>query len=203
MISTALLLATVIGQAEASAARFFPLNPGDRFIFEESADGGKKVFTDVVGEPMEMNGRTVHPVDTLFQGRQSLGKVYYAIEGERVLVAGIDPSGALANPYPILVASTTQKSFVWSGELPVPNGNPEPMTLSGESKAGKQVNLFGKRRDTIVITLASEVAGMVTLQTSTYAEGLGLVEMVEEVGKKRLKRTRKLMEYQPAKKGDS
>lgn len=203
MISTALLLSAVIGQAEASAARFFPLNPGDRFIFEEVADGAKKVFTDVVGEPVEMNGKTAYPVDTLFQGRQSLGKVFYSVEADRVLVVGIDPTGALSNPYPILVTSTAVKSFVWSGELPVPNGNPEPMTLSGESKPGKQVNLFGKKRDTIVITLGSKVAGMVTLQTSTYADGLGLIEMVEEVGKKRLKRTRKLMDFQPFKKGGS
>lgn len=203
MISTALLLAATIGQAEASAARYFPLNPGDRYIYEESAEGTKKLFTDVVGEPVEMNGKAAHPVDTLFQGRQSLGKVYYSVEADKVLVVGVDPAGALPNPYPVLVASTASKTFVWSGELPVPNGTPEPMTLSGEAKAGKPVNLFGKRRETLTITLGSEVAGMMTVQTSTYAEGLGLVEMVEEVGKKKLKRTRKLVDYQPAKKGDS
>lgn len=203
MISSVLLLASLTSQAEVSAARFFPLNPGDRYIYEEVADGAKKLFTDVVGEPIDINGKAAYPVDTLFQGRQSLGKVFYSVEADRVLVVGIDPTGPLANPYPIFVASTALKSFVWSGEIPVPNGTPEPMTLSGEARSGKQVNLFGQRRDTIEITLASEVAGMTTVQKSTYAEGLGLVEMVEEVGKKRLKRTRKLVEYQAAKKGDS
>ncbi len=203
MISSVLLLTAAVGQAEASAARFFPLNPGDRYIYEESADGAKKLFTDVVETPVEMNGKSAYPVDTLFQGRQSLGKVYYTLDADKVLVAGVDPTGALPEAYPILVVSDSAKSFAWSGALPVPNGSPEPMTLSGETKPGKQTNLFGKRRETIVVTLASDVAGMVTVQTSTYAEGLGLVEMVEEVGKKKLKRTRKLVDYQPAKKGDS
>jgi hypothetical protein len=198
MIIASLLLASLTGQKEASVARFFPLNPGDKFVFEEEFDKTKKTFTDVVGQPQEMKGRISFPVETFFQGNDSVGKVFYHLDGERVLVTGLDFSGALPTPYPIMVAGDGPRSFVWTGETPVPNGAPEPLSLSGESKPGKPVTYLGKKRETIEVTLTSEVAGLTSVQKSTYAEGLGLIHMLEESGRMKLKRTRKLIEYRPA-----
>lgn len=198
MILASLLLANLTGQKEASASRFFPLNPGDKFVFEEEYDKTKKSFTDVVGQPQDMKGRLSYPVETFFQGRDSVGKVFYQVDGERVLVTGLDFSGPLPTPYPVMVAGDGPRSFVWTGETPVPNGTPEPLSLSGESKPGKQVTYLGRKRDTIEVVLTSEVAGLTSVQKSTYADGLGLIQMVEESGRMKLKRTRKLVQYEPA-----
>ncbi len=197
MISATLLVLIAAGQKEAAASDFFPLNPGDKYVYEEEYNKMKKLFTDVVGAPKDLNGRVSYPIETLAVG-QSLGKVYYHVEKERVLVTGMDFGDPLASPYPVLVVGKGTQKFSWAGDVPVPNGTPEPFALSGEAKAGRPINLFGKRRATVEVTMTLDLLGLISVQKAVYAEGLGLVSMLEESGKKKVKRTRKLVSYEPA-----
>lgn len=197
MISATFFALLAAGQKDATALDFFPLNPGDRYVYEEEYNKMKKLFTDVVGAPKDINGRVSYPVETLTAG-QSLGKVYYNIDKDRVLVTGMDFGDPIASPYPILVVGKGTQKFSWAGEVPVPSGTPEPLAIVGEAKPGRAVELFGKRRATVEITLNMDLLGLLTVQKSVYAEGLGLVSMVEETGKKKVRRTRKLVSYEPA-----
>ncbi len=198
MISAALLALIASAQSEASASLYFPLNPGDKYVFEEEYNKMKKLFTDVVGQPKDMKGRLSYPVETFLGASQSLGKVYYHAEKDRILVTGTDFSDALASPYPIFVASKGTQTFSWAGEVPVPHGLPEPLSIIGSSKPGKTAQLFGKKRTTVEVTLDMDLMGLKTVQKSVYAEGIGLISMTEESGKKKVKRTRVLKSYEPA-----
>jgi len=197
MIPVAFLALLAAGQKDAAASDFFPLNPGDKYVYEEEYNKMKKLFTDVVGAPKDLNGRVSYPIETFGLG-QSFGKVFYQVEPDRVVVTGMDFGDPIASPYPILVVGKGTLKFSWAGEVPVPNGTPEPLAIAGESKPGKSVQLFGKRRSTIEITMTLDLLGLISVQKSVYAEGLGLISMVEESGKKKVKRTRKLVSYEPA-----
>lgn len=197
MIPAAFLALLAAGQKDATASDFFPLNPGDKYVYEEEYSKMKKLFTDVVGAPKDLNGRVSYPIETLALG-QSLGKVFYHVEQERVVVTGMDFGDPITSPYPILVVGKGTQKFSWAGEVPVPNGTPEPLAIAGESKPGKSVQLFGRKRATVEVTMTLDLLGLISVQKSVYAEGLGLISMLEESGKKKVKRTRKLVSYEPA-----
>lgn len=200
---TTLTLAAVwlLGGAalEVEQHPYFPLNPGDRWVYEEEERGRREFYTDIVREPVMIGERTAFPIETMANG-QSMGKVFYSVENGEVLIVAFDESLPIERPYAILKNSGDWRYF---GETQFIN-DLAPLTLTGRARAGRERRVNERSVSTIEVTLDATVGeGRLAIknrQTAIYGRGVGLVEMREEtdVDGSRRTRTRRLVEYEPA-----
>lgn len=178
---------------------YFPLRPGDEYVYMEEASRIRTTFVDRIGQPVEIGGRTAFPITTLLAGQAVLTS-YFAYEGDAVVNVAIDPKQPFASPYPIFRVG--DKAIKWEFVGTAPVGETSTMIqLKAESRRTRTRDLLGARRETVQVAITFESAdGVRTKQVATYAAGIGLVDLEDnvQVGRIRSKRTRKLVEFRPA-----
>jgi len=184
---------------------FFPLDPGRTWFYSDNGITTAGA-SDRVSNPQEVGGKLSTPIVTVINGKVD-GSTFYRIEGDQVIVVAFEQNRPIASPYPILMFGPGKNSWEYSGSTQW-LGEPAPMTIKGTTKKSGSRELFGSKRDTIEVTLDAVIGegngiNMKSHQVSTYARGIGLVELTDQTTMKKTKtvRKRKLVSFTPGKEG--
>jgi hypothetical protein len=192
------------------AADYFPLVPGTRWVYSDSASPGT-VIEEIVKPAVVPNYSALSEgkhegtsLDPFFpvevrQNGQLAGKPCFRSSGDTLYLVGSAPNRP-SIPRPILKVGSDQ---VWEYDSdPISPIDPTPVHVVCRAKPGPMGNYFGKLRKTVVLTTDASVGGKKGLrvhQIAVYAEGVGMVQFDEDgtAGGKSLKHSRKLVTFEP------
>ncbi len=189
----------VQGASTPSVSDFFPSAVGTKWTYEESADL-KSAYSDVVVEPVSFEGVPTITIVTKTNtkvGEQVVGMTHYRIIGDTIFAVAFEKKMVLADPHPILKIGAGTTTWEYKGVTPL-SSVLLPMEFKATSKWKPKMNLFGEDRDCIEVDMTAiikEAGGTVTTnvhQISTYAKGLGMVEMSENTSYNRTKSSRRV-----------
>lgn len=199
MIAT-IALATAL-QNPLTAASYFPLNPGDRYVYEEDYSGRKDTFVDTVGDAVVFGDTTAYPVTTK-RGSSFQESVFYANDKDRTLVVAFDKDSPLASPYTILKVGDEGQTWSYIGETNLFDETVD-LVIEGKSRRIGKKKVMDEEVECLEVTLTATVApgdvtSIKTTQVAIYGLGIGLVEMAstEEMGRRKSVRKRTLIAYQ-------
>ena len=186
----------------ADVSEFFPLNPGDQWIYMEETGRGKYRVTDIVGDMVDIEGIDCYPVITK-RGKREIERVYYHMgEGEVVVVAfkRLEP---LSSTYPIVRLPEMGKEWEYVGETFVA-GDLADLTMKGKVKFSGRKEFDGEKIDTIEVRLEATILAAFgtpteVVQVATYGRGVGLLsmDMTTKHPKTTEKSKRQLIRYTP------
>lgn len=185
----------------ADSNRFFPLNAGDTYVYVERAENNSQNFTDVVGEPFDLEGYRVYPISTR-SGSQVVDTAYYSVDKDSVKIVAYSDRIPMAIPYSVLELKDGRgTAWSYSGTTMF-LGAEDTMSFRATSRTLGRRDVLGQQREVVEVRMdivLSEGA-FTSVQTSLYAEGVGLYEMreVSKVGTRSITRSRELVRYQPA-----
>ncbi len=192
------------GASSPSVADFFPSSVGTIWTYEESTDL-KSTYQDRVAEPVMVGGAPTITIVTSLPPRpppskvveQIVGTTHYRIVGDTVFAIAFESKLVLADPHPILKIGVGPMTWEYKGVTPLSNVL-LPMEFKATSKWKPKMNFFGEDRECIEVEMTAvikEAGGTVTTnvhQISTYAKGLGMVEMSENTSYNRTKSSRRV-----------
>lgn len=161
---------------------FFPLQPGTKWTYQEQ--GAPSEMVDEVLEPVEMGGKKTTPIRTTISG-SPLETRYFRIEGDTVFLVGTKADTPLPSPHPVLKIGDKESAWTFAG---LTDAGKDGQGISFEAKTapkGKK-KLFGSDHACYEMVLNADVdqgAGvrLRVKQVTTYAEGIGWVEMKQTV----------------------
>lgn len=218
-MTTALLCSLLVATVQENpVADYFPVQPGAKWVYEESMKEGRNpartsTFTDVAGEPEEVLGIKAIPFRTL-GARSNEAAVHYLFQEDTVqLLLTVKVDGAdTPIKYPVLKFTDRETTFDYSG-LTNFAGDPVDMILIGRSKKlgarkvlDQNTDVLEVKLDIIINVLPEDAFGSLqgaTLrseQTALYAKGIGLFQLTEKIriGNSNIERNRKLIAFTPA-----
>ena len=186
----------------ADVSEFFPLNPGDQWIYAEENDRAKFRVTDTVGEMVDIEGIDCYPVITT-RGKREQDRVYYHMGEGEVVVVAFKQKEPLSSSYTILRLPEMGKTWDYVGETFVA-GDLADLKMTGRVKSSGQKEFGGKKIDTIEVRLDAtilEAFGTPTkvTQVAIYGRGIGLLsmDMTTKLPKSTEKTKRRLVRYTP------
>ncbi len=207
-----LLACLVLGlvQADFRPGDFFPTVEGCVWTYEEKAGKSAILIEDRCGAPVKQGDRLLTPFSSSIEGAKS-DTIYYDVGENQVLAVAVDLAKPFPKPYPVLKGPNT--SWTFEGQTDV-MGDFVPITMKGSVGAIKTKDVLGRQvrclEVTLDIVIDASLPGVSKLkitshQVSTYAEGIGLVEMKEtgNDGRKKIDRSRKLTAFKPRQGGSS
>ena len=198
------ILAAVAPMGWADVSEFFPLNPGDQWVYTEETDRGTARVTDTVGEMVDIDGVECYPVITR-RGKRELERVYYHLgEGEVTLVA-FNKAEPLGGAYPILQLPEMGGRWDYVGETFV-GGDLADLKMTGRVKKSGRKEFGGKKVDTIEVRLDATIleafgTPIKVTQVAIYGRGIGLLsmDMTTKLPRTTEKTKRRLVKYTPKK----
>lgn len=194
------LLVWVCGVSSVeTASDYFPLATGTTWTYEESIDGSNRTYDQFAGNEQEVGGKKAGSLIDKYTGHPSAA--FYRVEEDTVLLVAFDQNVPLERPYPVLKLGPGKNDFRFSGTTQWFNDSTS-FSMTGSCKRSGQRDVLGTKRDVVVVTI-DYVLGTAALpiktghQTSTYAKGVGLVEMVDvsKMNKTKSKRTLNLVAF--------
>ena len=197
-----LVLAATVGFTPAD---FFPLSMGRRAVFEERSVV-PSITTDVVSETVTIGGRKAVKVTT-FNGSEPkpsdkpISTAFYAAEADAVYLVSYSTDDPLPLPMPILKVG--EKKLTWDYEGPASSNRvAEPVKMKSESQLLPPRDVLGSKVDILEVkstaTMGAGAARETIEQRSTYAKGIGLIELTSKttVGKRSVESSLKLIKVQ-------
>ncbi len=187
------------------AAAFFPLHTGDRWTYQEVADGKLVgIFVDECKGEAMIAGKPALQVEISTQGR-TLESAYYRVLDDSVYLVASDPKHPLLDPYAILKVGGKTIKWKYAGTARFLTEN-DPMTLQGVAKRIGKREMLGRKVEALEVTLDAVVGNpkgtnVRSKQVSVYGEGIGLFELKDttRVNKTTHVRVRTLTQFEPAK----
>lgn len=196
-----ILLAALLA-ARSPAEAYFPLMEGAKWTYKSEAGGLAATQIDVAGKPVEVGGSPATPIVTTVNGR-TVGTSYYRVEGDTVFLVAEDPKKPLADPQPVLRVSEGKATWTFSGPTSL-MGAAASLDLKGESFHRGERTVLDAKRTVLDVKLemrisTNEALNIVGKQLSTYAKGVGLIELHSEqtVGKTKSKSSLRLVKFEP------
>lgn len=183
-------------------ADFFPLNPGDKYTYIETAGSAAYKVTDTVGDIVKIKEEEAIPVGTK-SGATDNGSTFYRIVDDTVYVIAYDAKTPLEEAIPVMKIGDREVKWDFAGMTSVLDDKNTAMIIKGSSHKAGQKQVLGQKRDIYEVTLdiqvGAEKGGFKSKQVAEYARGIGLVMMKETsiINKKKTERTRTLSEYKP------
>ncbi len=181
---------------------YFPMNPGDTWVYKEVTDKFEVRTTDKVGDPIEKDGYKLFPVITSRDDKE-LDRVYYRLGEGEILVAAFKEKETLLAPYPILRSPELGSKWTHKGETFM-EGALTDLTLEGSVRKSGSAEFKGQKVDTLEVRLEATVMESFgtpykVTQVATYGKGIGLLKMesTTKLPKRTVKMTRSLVEYRP------
>jgi hypothetical protein len=200
---TALVALCALAPVEG-IADYFPLNPGDQWIYTEESDAITAITMDTVGEMVEIEGKQSYPVITSRDDKE-LDRVYYRVLEGTVEIVAFDKAKPLLAPYAVLKSPDLATKWSYKGETYM-QGSPADLKMEGRVKRAGTVEFEGRKLDALQVTLEAtileEFGTKVTVtQVATYGKGVGLIKMesTSKLPKKTVKSVRRLTAYKPIK----
>lgn len=184
MVITALALLSIA----SSTQDFFPCIPGAKYTYEESG-AVKTTSLDTILPDRDFGGRKCTVILTERSDSPKLTTFYTFADGTLYFV-GQEPGGAFPEPFPVAKIPTGKEKVTWSfsGKLDSTK-NAESLRIEGEAKLVGIRKVLGKSVEVLEVktqSLVGDTLPMLTVQTSLYARGIGLVELnsSSQVGRK-------------------
>lgn len=199
MLVTAIALCVLAPPAAAS--EYFPLEPGTKWSYESSGDIAG-AYDQEVGTAVEVGGESRAPIIVIERGKIA-GQTFYQVTDSAVLVLGNDPKKLLKKPQPVFQIGLKEVKWDFVGDSPYEDDKGATIHIIGQSKPVGMRTVLGTKRECLEVKTEnrigmSDATATVYKQVSTYAKGVGLVEMQETIqfGKKLGKRTIKLTKFE-------
>lgn len=188
--------------APEGISEYFPLNPGDSWVYTEVTDKFELRTTDTVGEPVEKDGNKLFPVVTSRDGKE-LDRVYYKVGEGEILIVAFKLDKPLLAPYPILKSPDLGSKWTHKGDT-IMDGELADLTMEGQVKKAGSYEFKGKKVETIEVRLEATMMESFgtpykVTQVAVYGKGIGLLSMesTTKLPKRTVKMTRRLVEYRP------
>lgn len=200
----ATLAACLLAPQAASVTDFFPMQPGDRWVYEEKMGKATSTVTDTVESQIKIADEPVTPIVSVYTGERP-DRAYYSVRGDAVWLVAFQMDALLEAPYPIIkVAGDAPATWNVQGTTFL-HGSQVPLTVKGTSRRVADREFFGAKREILEVKLEARIDGgklqdmgvIETTQICTYAKGIGLVEMTDTqvFNRKKTERKRKLISY--------
>lgn len=200
LASMILALSTPLVWADVS--EFFPLNPGDQWVYTEETDRGTVRMVDTVGEMVDIEGVECYPVITK-RGKREVDRVYYHVGEGEVTVVAFKKDEPLGSAYPILRMPEMGNRWSYVGETFVA-GDLADLQLTGRVKTSGRKEFGGKMVDTLEVRLEATIleefgTKIPVTQVAIYGRGIGLLsmDMTTRLPKRTEKIKRRLVKYTP------
>lgn len=178
----AITLATLPALPLARVEDFFPLEPGTKWHYQEQGAPGEVL--DEVLEPVVLDGKKATPIRTSMGGNV-LEVRYFRVEGDTVWLIGNKPDVPLPAPHPVLKIGDKASTWTFDGVTGVgKDGHGISFQAQTTPKGAKK--LFGQDRTRYEMVLNADLEqgegiNVRIKQVTTYAEGIGWVEMKQTV----------------------
>ena len=199
-------LAAVCSLGQVSATDFFPIEVGMKWSYEISGDGVGS-YTQLVGESIDLDGKTLLPV-LVKNGAKVTQTTFYDVRSSGVYILGNDPKKFLENPQPVFMLDAKGAKWDFVGPSPYEDDKASGMTIKGQSKLVNPRLVLGEKRECLEVKAEikiglSQSTATSFKQTSTYAKGIGLVEMDQtaQYGKRSVVTKVKLLKFEGSKAG--
>lgn len=183
-----------------SAAEYFPMPAKARWDYETTGDGAG-IYSQVVGEPVDVGGVMHTPIEILIGGK-SVASTFYQVTTGGVYVLGTNPKSFYERPQPVFIFDEKGTKWDFDGPSPYEADKQARMFMKGQSKSIGLRSVAGEKRDCIEVRTEtkiglSEKTATVFTQISIYAKGVGLAEMDETIqfGRTTNKRKVKLIKF--------
>ena len=184
------------------AKDYFPLNPGDKWVYEQRGDEGSMRVTDTVGEQTILDEFECIPVITT-RRNQELDRVYYYMDKDEVKIVAFNKKNPLVDPYTIF--RMPERGSKWSHIGDTMMGDaPADLDLKASVKRVGKKEFNGEKYDAIEVKLTAKLleklgTPFTVKQVAIYGKGIGLLSMEMEtiLPRRRIKMTRKLVTYTP------
>lgn len=199
LVAALVAIAAVAAPAQVRLEDYYPLEPGMRWVYEDTVGTIVSTVIDTVQAPVESSRGTLIPVSTTVDG-QEVDTAYYQVRGEQVLLAGFNLQKLMARPYPVFVGGSERGEWRYEGETMYFDA-PAPLVMKGTVRRSRERDVLGKRLKVVEVrmdgTVGTGPAAIKSEQTAWYAEGIGLVEMIEKqtINRKTTVRNRKLVDF--------
>lgn len=201
-----MMIALLIGVAAAqgpSVAEYFPLKPGITWTYQEVGGITTNVYTDKVGEPIDIEGKPASPIISSLRGKQ-IGSTYYRIEDNTVFIVAYNPKKPLSTPQPVMKLGAARLKWEYAGDSVFLN-EAIGLVMKAESGLAGKRPVMGIETSVVEIKLSGVLGENPELalkvdQVAYYAKGIGLVEMLSEnrLGTRTSKTQLKLVKFEPA-----
>jgi len=203
----ALLAISVLASTNQVGAKdFFPLEPGMSWSYEVTGDAGG-AYIQEVGSPMDVGGTMRTPL-VIKIGGKVVQTAFYDIAPSAIYVLGHDPKAFFEHPQPVFQLEGKGSKWEFEGPSPYEDDKVARMRVKGQSKLVGSKTVLGEKRECLEVDTEtkiglSESTATVFKRQATYAAGVGLVEMTENVqlGKRSQKRKVKLVKFESKKAG--
>jgi hypothetical protein len=196
---TAALILCAALQSPASA--FFPVREGMEWRYQE-VDGDLKILVRDIVRPRQAplvkgQPKALSIIETRIGGAKAATS-YYDITDEGVFLYGYDAKALLETPRPLLKAADGSR-WTYEGPEVLPDG-PAALAYRGSAKRMGVGDALDGKAELLRVIIEAEVKTasgktIKTKSTSIYAEGIGLLESIDEyeVDRRKSRRTRTLL----------
>jgi len=173
MVIGSLALAFILQSATGNAVDYFPLDPGDRWVYTRDKDGAMDEVTYTVEKPDKVGKVLASPLLMEESGRSTT--LYYVAEPDTVWLLGVDRDNPYSRPHAVLKVGGT-----WNGDYM----DRDPVNVDNSAKSLGKKNVLGQTREvlevTTKLTFGNTKEKLVILQHAEYAKGLGLIRFEME-----------------------
>jgi len=180
-----------------SASNFFPLIPGTTWTYQDS--GSQSTIVDIVTVPKIQGDEKPYGVIKQTINGEVIGELSYRVTGNSVYLIGKGPSDEIVERKILMIGGSLNWDYFAGAVSPY---STDEIHINAHSEPGTAEKLFGKLRDTIVLSMDATAGGTKGLnvhQVATYAKGIGLVSFVETgtAGSTKIDHTQTLIDFKP------
>lgn len=166
----------------ATATDFFPLTPGIRRTYSDSAKPAP--YSDMVEPPVEIDKQSATPLAN-FEGGVRSTATYYRASDTQVDLVAFDVKRPFKEPQPFFKVGTGKVDWTYQGTTQAFNAS-APLVIKGESHPGGKEKVLGQTVDTLVVVLDAVVGRDKLDSYSSHQEivlgkGIGMIEKKETV----------------------
>lgn len=196
MLLTSIVLGFALQHASGSAADYFPLIPGDKWVYSRVKDGSPGEVTYTAQPQIKLSKLTASPLLVDDDGRTQT--LYYMVDPDTVWLLGFDKDNLYTKPHIVLRVSGT-----WHGDYL--DGNPVNTDSTAKSLGRKDV--LGESRDVLEVTTKMVFGNtrekLIIVENAEYARGIGLIrlEMNQTLDREKQHELLTLKSFEPASKG--
>jgi hypothetical protein len=196
MVIVALALSIAFQASSGTAADYFPLDPGEHWVYTCDKDGALDELSYTAQRPVKIGGALASPL-LMQEGTQST-TLYYLTDPDTVWLLGVDKDNPYPSPHAVLRTSGS-----WKGDYM----ERDPVNMDASAKGIGKRSVLGQSRDVLEVTtklvFGNTKVKLIIVEHAEYAKGLGLIrfEMDQTQGRQKQHELLTLKSFEPGSKG--
>ncbi|MBS1708363.1 MAG: hypothetical protein JSS65_06520 [Armatimonadetes bacterium] len=221
MMLTTLVAAIALQAVNPLVNEYFPLNEGDTYEYEDKIGKGTFAMTIKIGAPTKgLNGQdlmpeiietgTGEPQTLLYWPDGDAVKIYMQVAKQNKKNGSLeydeDGKPVMTNEvvaYPVFKVTNKEVEWAYRGRTALQDGTAS-YDLNASAKYVGFREVLGKKRETILVKMrgtagAQDGLPIINVTEAYYAKGIGLYQSheVQQLGKRKAERVRRLVAYTP------